>query len=82
VLSPGVYVSIMGNLAAAPQASGANSIWFAGWVPNNATHKVDDDSASNSNGTSILGHSSGTPPFCFTDPDASITPAMDVCPAP
>ena len=82
VLSPGVYVSIMGNLAAAPQADGANSIWFAGWVPNAATHNVDDDSASNNNGTSILGHSSGTPPFCFTDPDANITPAMDVCPPP
>jgi hypothetical protein len=61
---------------------GANSIWFAGWMPNAATHKVDDDSASNSNGTSILGHSSGTPPFCFTDPDANITSAMDLCPTP
>jgi hypothetical protein len=82
VLTPGTYVTIMGNLAAAPQANGANSIWFAGWVPNAATGKVDDDSASNSNGTSILGHSSGTPPFCFTDPDANITPAMDLCPPP
>ena len=81
-LTLGTYVSITGNLAAAPQANGANSIWFAGWVPNGSTHKVDDDSASNSNGTSILGHSSGTPPFCFTDPDANITPAMDLCPAP
>jgi hypothetical protein len=82
VLTPGTYVTIIGNLAPAPQAMGANSIWFAGWMPNAATHKVDDDSASNSNGTSILGHSSGTPPFCFTDPDANITSAMDLCPTP
>lgn len=81
-LTPGTYVSVMGNLAAAPQANGANSIWFAGWIPNNTTQKVDDDSGSNNNGTSILGQSTGIPPFCFTDPDLNITPAIDLCAPP
>ena len=78
-LTVGAYVSVMGNLVQASQALGANAIWFAGWIPNSATNTVVDDTASNNSGTSILGQSTGIPPFCFTDPDANIPTAMDAC---
>jgi hypothetical protein len=80
-LTPGTYVTITGNLAAAKQTNGANTIWFADWVPNLATGKVEDQSINNNSGTSILGHSTGSAPFCFTDPDTNLAGALDVCPS-
>jgi hypothetical protein len=78
-LTVGAYVSVMGNLVQASQALGANTIWFAGWIPNSTTNTVDDDTASNNSGTSIYGQSSGVAPFCYTDPDANIPNTIDVC---
>ncbi len=82
VLMPRAYVSVVGNMVPAKQSLGANVIWFAGWIPNANGVTVDDLTASNGNGTTVLGMSQGAPPFCFTDPDANIPAAMDVCPAP
>lgn len=78
-LVPGAYVSVVGNMVQAGAALGSNALWFAGWIPNANGATVDDETATNDNGTAVLGVSSGTPPFCFTDPDAAIPNGMDSC---
>jgi len=82
-LVPGAYVTVVGNMVKAQQALGANVLWFTGWIPNVNGATVDDLTAINGNGTTVLGVSvSGVPPFCFTDPDTNIPAALDVCPVP
>lgn len=81
-LVAGTYVSVVGNLAQLAAASGANALWFVGWVPNANGMTVDDATAANNSGTTAIGMSTGKPPFCFTDPDANIPASMDICPAP
>lgn len=78
-LVPGTYVSVVGNMVQASQSLGSNALWFAGWIPNANGTAVDDVSTTNGNGTTVLGMSTGTVPFCFTDPDAAIPDAMDSC---
>jgi hypothetical protein len=81
-LTPGAYVTVIGNMIQMPQSLGANVLWFAGWLPDVNGQTVDDLTASTSNGTTVLGMSTGLPPFCFTDPDGAITASLDVCPVP
>ena len=81
-LIPGAYVSVIGNLVQAQPAMGANALWFAGWIPNANGITVDDATATNGNGTTVLGTSTGTAPFCFTDPDTKVPRSMDICPVP
>ncbi|WP_058186603.1 LytS family sensor histidine kinase [Terracidiphilus gabretensis] len=81
-LMPGAYVSVLGNMVQSPHSLGANVIWFAGWTPDANGQTVDDLTASNMNGTTVLGKSTGLPPFCFTDPDGMIPASMDICPMP
>jgi hypothetical protein len=81
-LAAGAYVSVRGNLVQARPALGANALWFAGWIPNANGATVDDATATNGNGTTVLGSSTGMAPFCHTDPDAAIRPRMDICVTP
>lgn len=78
-LTPGTYVSVTGNMVQANASLGSNALWFAGWIPNANGTTVDDVTATNGNGTTVLGPSPGTAPFCYTDPDAAIPDAMDSC---
>lgn len=78
----GAYVSVLGNMVQSSQSLGANVIWFAGWTPNVNGQSVDDNTLTNSNGTTLLGISTGVAPFCHTDPDAAIPATMDMCPLP
>lgn len=81
-LVAGAYVTVVGNLVQSGTAMGANALWFAGWIPNANGVTVDDATATNNNGTTVLGMSTGVAPFCFTDPDANIPRSMDICPIP
>jgi hypothetical protein len=81
-LATGAYVSVRGNLVQARPALGANALWFAGWILNANGTTVDDATATNGNGTTVLGASTGMAPFCHTDPDAVIRPRMDLCVTP
>jgi hypothetical protein len=81
-LAVGAYVTVVGNMVQAHQALGANVLWFAGWLPDPNGKTVDDLTATNGNGTTVLGMSTGIPPFCFTDPDTNIVGALDICPVP
>jgi hypothetical protein len=78
-LVPGTYVNVVGNMVQANQSLGSNALWFAGWIPNANGTSVDDVTATNGNGTTVLGMSTGTAPFCFTDPDGAIPDTMDRC---
>jgi hypothetical protein len=69
-ITVGAYVMVIGNLIRDPD--NANAIWFAGWIPDPATETVNDETQATSSGTTVLGQSSGLPPFCFTDPEANI----------
>ena len=74
-LESGAYVSVLGNLTTVTNltgASGSNAIYFAGWIPDSSTDTITDETQTNNNGTTIMGQSTGTPDFCFTDPDANI----------
>ena len=81
-LAAGAYVSVSGNLVQAGPSMGANALWFAGWIPNANGQSVDDETQTNHNGTTVLGMSVGTVPFCFTDPDKNIPRRMDICAVP
>jgi hypothetical protein len=81
-LTVGTFVSVVGNLVVAQAALSANALWFTGWIPNANGQTVDDETATNNNGTTTYGMSSGTAPFCFTDPDDpvhGIPASEDVC---
>ncbi len=78
-IAAGAYVSVLGNLVQATPSLGANVIWFAGWIPNLTTQTVDDNTLANSNGTTVLGASTGVAPFCHTDADTNIPPTLDMC---
>jgi ABC-type amino acid transport substrate-binding protein len=78
-LGPGDLVSVVGNLVIAAAALSANALWFTGWIPNANGTTVTDQTATNHNGTTVLGTSNGAPPFCFTDADNGIPDGMDVC---
>ena len=81
-LAPGTYVSVVGNMVQASQSLGSNALWFAGWIPNANGMSVDDLTATNGNGTTLLGMSKGKAPFCYTDPDDpvdGIPDTMDRC---
>lgn len=81
-LGPGNFVSVLGNLVLAAAALSANALWFTGWIPNANGTEVDDETATNNNGTTVLGSSTGSAPFCFTDPDDpvhGIPNSMDLC---
>lgn len=82
VITPGAYVTVQGNMVQSTHSLGANVLWFAGWFPNLNGQTVDDLTTTTNNGTTVLGASTGTPPFCFTDPDMAIPAAMDMCPVP
>lgn len=81
-LGPGNFVSVLGNLVVSAAVLSANALWFTGWIPNANGTTVDDETATNHNGTTVLGMSGGSAPFCFTDPDDpvhGIPDSMDVC---
>ncbi len=81
-IAAGAFVTIVGNLVSHAQSLGANAIWFAGWIPN-ANGTVNDLTASNGNGTMVLGMAVGkAPPFCYTDLEADFPVGMDICPLP
>lgn len=82
VLAAGAYVSVLGNLVQVGSAMGANALWFAGWIPNTNGTTVDDATATNNSGTTVLGTSVGMAPFCYTDPDTNIPASVDICPVP
>jgi len=77
----GDYVSVTGNLTPIQNLDGSNAIYFAGWIPDPATHSVTNQTQNNGNGTAVFGMSqSGIPPFCHTDPDQNISDTTDaVC---
>jgi hypothetical protein len=79
-ITVGAYVSVMGNLVTGEaDVRGANAIYFSGWIPDAQAGMVTDETQTNGNGTTIFGQSTGTPDFCFTDPDANISLAIDPC---
>jgi hypothetical protein len=76
-IAVGSYVTITGNLVTTQNFNGSNTIYFAGWIPNLTTKTVVNDSQSNGNGTTVFGMSTGTSPFCHTDPDQNIPDTAD-----
>ena len=67
----GTYMSAFGNLVQASDANGANALWFTGWVTNSQGNVV-DITQQTASGTALFGTSSGSAPFCHTDPDSNI----------